>query len=154
VIKEEVKKIHNLIEEENGASLPLEELWKRKAEKAFNLVRGFEKQLKVFYEVAFRAWNAEETRRFFLEIEKDNVEKHKRILEKELKARRLKLPEDEIENIAKLQTLFHQAITFRLLILQEDERSWKELKEIVSSFIDILAFYIKKRSDRLENQSN
>ncbi|MBC7330889.1 MAG: TetR/AcrR family transcriptional regulator [Synergistetes bacterium] len=150
VIKEEAKKIHKIIEEEENDSLPLNELWKRKTEKAFAIVKKLEKQFKVFYEVAFRAWKAEESKNFFFEIEKENMDKHTKILQRELQARNLKLSKDDIEKIAKLQTLFHQAIAFRILIFQEDNESWKELKELIFLFIDILSFYIVKRGEKVE----
>ncbi|MCS7232651.1 MAG: TetR/AcrR family transcriptional regulator [Synergistetes bacterium] len=150
LIKEEVKKIHQLIEEEGDDSLSLKELWRRKTEKAFALIGKLEKQLKVFYEILFSAWKTEEAKNFFLEIEEENINKHRRILEGELKVRNLHLSETDLEHISKLLTLLHYAIVFRVLLFQGNESLWKELKEMTSSFFDILAFYIYKRGDQDE----
>lgn len=154
LIKEEVKKIHELIEEEDDDSLNLKELWKKKTEKAFTLIGKLEKQLKIFYEVLFSAWKAEEAKDFFLEIERENIDKHKRILERELKARNLCLSKSDLEHISKLLTLLHYAIVFRVLLFQGNETLWKELKEMAFSFFDILAFYIYKRGGQCEDKAN
>lgn len=154
LIREEVKKIHELIEEEGDDSLYLGELWKRKTEKAFALIGKLEKQLKIFYEVLFNAWKTEEAKNFFLEIEKENIDKHRRILERELKARNLCLSKSDLEHISKLLTLLHYAIVFRVLLFQGDENLWKDLKEMTFSFFDILAFYIYKRGDQCEDRTS
>jgi len=145
IIREEVKKVHDLISEEENFSLPLNELWKLKAEKAFLLIRKLEKQLKIFYEVVFSSWKEENAKKLFFEIERENLERHKRLLEKELQVRNIRLSPTDLENISRLLNMFHQAVIFRILLLLEDKELWNDLKDMIYSFIDILSFYIYKR---------
>ncbi|GEM_PF-731525 len=147
IIREEVKKVHDLISEEENFSLPLNELWKLKAEKAFLLIRKLEKQLKIFYEVVFSSWKEENAKKLFFEIERENLERHKRLLEKELQVRNIRLSPTDLENISRLLNMFHQAVIFRILLLLEDKELWNDLKDMIYSFIDILSFYIYKRGE-------
>lgn len=147
LVKEEVRKIHSLIEREGDSSLPLAKLWKQQIEKGLSLIGGLEKQLKVFYEVAFSAWKIKDAREFFLELDRELTEEHRKTLERSLKERNLSIPPSDLNRISKLFNMLHHAIIFRILLLRENEDLWEELKETAFAFIDMLSFYIYKGRD-------